>query len=125
MLGGGDAVVVELEWLWMQTWVNKKRWAWRADLKRCICRSHRRFDWCDISTLLFVYLLCRYGLQFKAAFLKASPPTTLDGIKRYIGSGIICGIGPIHAKKLVGAFGIRAPKPTGADLLINGGFMAA
>ncbi len=46
-----------------------------------------------------------HGLQFKAAFLKASPPTTLEGIKRYLGSGMIRGIGPIYAKKLVGAFG--------------------
>jgi exodeoxyribonuclease V alpha subunit len=46
-----------------------------------------------------------HGLQFKAAFLKASPPTTLEGIERYLGSGMIRGIGPVYAKKLVGAFG--------------------
>jgi exodeoxyribonuclease V alpha subunit len=46
-----------------------------------------------------------HGIQFKAAFLKASPPTTLDGIERYLGSGMIRGIGPVYAKKLVGAFG--------------------
>jgi exodeoxyribonuclease V alpha subunit len=46
-----------------------------------------------------------HGLQFKAAFLKASAPTTLEGIEKYLGSGMIRGIGPIYAKKLVGAFG--------------------
>lgn len=46
-----------------------------------------------------------HGLQFKAAFLKASPPTTLEGIERYLSSGMIRGIGPVYAKKLVRAFG--------------------
>ena len=27
-----------------------------------------------------------HGLQFKAEFLKASPPTTIEGIERYLGS---------------------------------------
>ena len=46
-----------------------------------------------------------HGLQFKAGFLKASPPTTLEGIEKYLGSGMIRGIGPIYAAKLVRAFG--------------------
>ncbi|WP_158744911.1 ATP-dependent RecD-like DNA helicase [Acidisphaera sp. L21] len=46
-----------------------------------------------------------HGLQFKAHFLKASPPTTLEGIERYLGSGMIRGIGPIYAKRLVRALG--------------------
>ena len=46
-----------------------------------------------------------HGLQFKAAFLRASPPTTLDGIEKYLGSGMIRGIGPVYATKLVRAFG--------------------
>ena len=46
-----------------------------------------------------------HGLQFKATFLRASPPTTLEGIERYLGSGMIRGIGPIYARKLVRAFG--------------------
>ncbi len=48
-----------------------------------------------------------HGLQFKAAFLKASPPTTLAGIERYLGSGMIRGIGPVFAKALVRTFGER------------------
>jgi exodeoxyribonuclease V alpha subunit len=46
-----------------------------------------------------------HGLQFKAHFLKASPPTTLEGIERYLASGMIRGIGPIYARHLVRAFG--------------------
>src|SRR5262249_60660349 len=46
-----------------------------------------------------------HGLQFKAAFLKAAAPTTVEGIEKYLGSGMIRGIGPVYAKKLVRAFG--------------------
>ena len=46
-----------------------------------------------------------HGLQFKAAFLRASAPTTAEGIEKYLGSGMIRGIGPIYVAKLVGAFG--------------------
>jgi exodeoxyribonuclease V alpha subunit len=46
-----------------------------------------------------------HGVQFKASFLKAAPPTTIEGIEKYLGSGMIHGIGPIYAKKLVRAFG--------------------
>ena len=46
-----------------------------------------------------------HGLQFRAGFLKASPPTTLEGIEHYLGSGMIRGIGPIYARRLVRAFG--------------------
>src|SRR3954471_8331062 len=42
-----------------------------------------------------------HGLQFRASFLKATPPTTLDGIEKYLGSCMIRGIGPVYAKKLV------------------------
>src|SRR3954466_10797690 len=46
-----------------------------------------------------------HGLQFKATFLKTAPPTTLEGIERYLGSGMVKGIGPVYAGKLVAAFG--------------------
>ncbi|MCY4467583.1 MAG: ATP-dependent RecD-like DNA helicase [Thiotrichales bacterium] len=46
-----------------------------------------------------------YGPQFRSRFLKASAPTSNDGIERYLGSGMIRGIGPVYAKKLVRAFG--------------------
>src|SRR5215207_1813920 len=46
-----------------------------------------------------------HGQQYRARFLKTSEPTSLDGIEKYLGSGMIRGIGPVYAKKLVRAFG--------------------
>ncbi|MBV8400446.1 MAG: ATP-dependent RecD-like DNA helicase, partial [Acetobacteraceae bacterium] len=46
-----------------------------------------------------------HGQQFRASFLKTSPPTTLEGIERYLGSGMIRGIGPVYARRLVRDFG--------------------
>src|SRR4051794_10436144 len=46
-----------------------------------------------------------HGLQFKAAVLRAAPPTTAEGIEKYLGSGMVKGIGPVYAKRLVAAFG--------------------
>jgi exodeoxyribonuclease V alpha subunit len=46
-----------------------------------------------------------HGVQFRASFLKATPPPTVEGIEKYLGSGMIRGIGPVYAKKLVRAFG--------------------
>ena len=37
-----------------------------------------------------------HGQQFRARFLKTSEPTSLDGIEKYLGSGMIRGIGPIY-----------------------------
>ncbi len=45
------------------------------------------------------------GVQFRASFLKATAPTTIEGIEKYLGSGMIRGIGPVYARKLVRAFG--------------------
>jgi len=46
-----------------------------------------------------------HGLQFRTTFLQVLPPSSLDGIEKYLGSGMIKGIGPHFAKKLVSAFG--------------------
>jgi exodeoxyribonuclease V alpha subunit len=46
-----------------------------------------------------------HGQQFKARFLRTSAPTSPDGIEKYLSSGMIRGIGPVYAKKLVRAFG--------------------
>lgn len=46
-----------------------------------------------------------HGLQFKTLSLRVVPPTTLEGIEKYLGSGLVKGIGPHFAKKLVAAFG--------------------
>jgi exodeoxyribonuclease V alpha subunit len=46
-----------------------------------------------------------FGLQFRAQILSVVPPTTLEGIEAYLGSGMIKGIGRAMAAKLVQAFG--------------------
>jgi exodeoxyribonuclease V alpha subunit len=46
-----------------------------------------------------------HGPQFKASFLRVAPPTTIEGIERYLSSGMIRGIGPVYGKRLVRAFG--------------------
>jgi hypothetical protein len=46
-----------------------------------------------------------HGQQFKARFLKTSAPTSAEGIEKYLGSGMIRGIGPVYARKLIRAFG--------------------
>ena len=46
-----------------------------------------------------------HGRQFGAVFVKISPPNTLTGIERYLGSGMVKGIGPIYAGRLVKSFG--------------------
>ena len=48
-----------------------------------------------------------YGPQFRSRFLKATAPTSTEGIEKYLGSGMIRGVGPVYAKKLVRAFGER------------------
>ncbi|WP_425349417.1 YrrC family ATP-dependent DNA helicase [Falsochrobactrum shanghaiense] len=45
----------------------------------------------------------QHGLQFKARFLKATPPTTVEGIEKYLGSGMIryaCGKFPVLEKSV-------------------------
>ncbi len=46
-----------------------------------------------------------HGQQFKARFLKTSAPTSAEGIEKYLASGMIRGIGPVYAKKLLRVFG--------------------
>jgi exodeoxyribonuclease V alpha subunit len=46
-----------------------------------------------------------FGRQFRANLLRSTPPTTREGIERYLGSGMIKGLGPIYARKLLDRFG--------------------
>jgi len=46
-----------------------------------------------------------HGMQFKATHLQVVQPTTLEGIEKYLGSGMVKGIGSHFAKVLVQAFG--------------------
>lgn len=47
----------------------------------------------------------QYGRQFKAATCSIQTPTSLRGIERYLGSGLIKGVGPSTARLIVQAFG--------------------
>lgn len=46
-----------------------------------------------------------FGLQFRAELLTSTAPTTREGIEKYLGSGMVKGIGPVYARKLVDHFG--------------------
>ena len=48
-----------------------------------------------------------HGQQFKASFVRTSAPSSIEGIQKYLGSGMIRGIGPVYARKMVRAFGDR------------------
>lgn len=47
----------------------------------------------------------RYGEQFKMDRYETVAPSTVEGIRKYLGSGLIRGIGPIMAKRIVSRFG--------------------
>ena len=49
----------------------------------------------------------QYGRQWKATACEIRKPTTLLGIERYLGSGLIRGVGPATAKLIVQEFGRR------------------
>ena len=47
----------------------------------------------------------KFGKQFEAQQCTSIVPTTVVGLKKYLGSGLIKGIGPVYAEKLVNYFG--------------------
>lgn len=47
----------------------------------------------------------KYGRQFKIESYRPIYPTTLEGIQKYLGSGLIKGVGPVSAKRIVEHFG--------------------
>lgn len=49
----------------------------------------------------------KFGKQFEVAQCIAHTPNTLIGLKKYLGSGLIKGIGPVYAEKLVARFGLE------------------
>jgi exodeoxyribonuclease V alpha subunit len=52
----------------------------------------------------------RYGLQFQIDHWQKVDPASLEGMEKYLGSGLIKGIGPIYAKRLVSTFGLDTLK---------------
>ncbi len=47
----------------------------------------------------------QYGKQFKADTIRTVAPNSIEGIEKYLSSGLIKGIGPVYARKLMNAFG--------------------
>ncbi len=48
-----------------------------------------------------------HGEQFKADELRCTPPQTVEGVEKYLGSGLVKGIGPRLAREIVKVFGER------------------
>ncbi|QXD23658.1 ATP-dependent RecD-like DNA helicase [Opitutia bacterium ISCC 51] len=47
----------------------------------------------------------KYGTQFKVTHVKSTLPSTVHGIRKYLGSGLVPGIGKVYANKIVDHFG--------------------
>src|SRR5919108_1595603 len=47
----------------------------------------------------------KHGWQFMAVDYRTTLPATLQGMKKYLGSGLVKGIGPVMAGRIVDAFG--------------------
>ena len=49
----------------------------------------------------------QYGRQFKVLDYQTVLPATVEGIRRYLASGLIKGIGPVTARRIVDCFGLE------------------
>lgn len=49
----------------------------------------------------------KYGQQFQVTQYRETKPATITGIEKYLGSGLIKGVGPITAKRIVAHFGLE------------------
>ncbi len=49
----------------------------------------------------------QYGAQFQVTHYRETKPATLTGIEKYLGSGLIKGVGPVTAKRIVAHFGLQ------------------
>ncbi|HSD84800.1 MAG TPA: AAA family ATPase, partial [Anaerolineae bacterium] len=49
----------------------------------------------------------QYGKQFKAEKCEQVLPATIEGLKKYLGSGLIKGVGPVTAQRIVKRFGLE------------------
>lgn len=58
----------------------------------------------------------RYGEQFQIASYESIVPATVKGIEKYLGSGMIKGIGPVMARRLVSQFGEETLKVIDTDV---------
>jgi len=51
----------------------------------------------------------KFGEQFRVESCLSVLPATIVGIKKYLGSGLVKGIGPIMARRIVDRFGMETP----------------
>ena len=58
----------------------------------------------------------KFGNQLKVNQYKTLVPATAFGIQKYLGSGLIKGIGPVMAKRIVKKFGIKALEIIESDI---------
>ena len=58
----------------------------------------------------------KYGRQFKIASYESTVPVTIEGIERYLGSGLIPGLGPVMARRIVQHFGKNTLEVMGEDI---------
>ncbi len=49
----------------------------------------------------------KFGEQFRVEYFETIVPATINGIKKYLGSGMIRGIGPVTAERIVNHFGLQ------------------
>ncbi|MGB8698896.1 MAG: ATP-dependent RecD-like DNA helicase, partial [Thermosynechococcaceae cyanobacterium] len=49
----------------------------------------------------------KFGEQFQVKTYRETKPATLTGIEKYLGSGLIKGVGPVTAKRIVAHFGLE------------------
>ncbi len=49
----------------------------------------------------------KYGHQYNCTHAQETKPATLTGLEKYLGSGLIKGIGPVTAKRIVAHFGLE------------------
>ena len=63
----------------------------------------------NVGSVLLIYgnwkVDSKYGRQFVAETWEETLPATIYGIEKYLGSGLIKGVGPKFAKRIVGLFG--------------------
>ena len=74
----------------------------------------------NVGSVLLIYgnwkVDSRYGRQFAAESWEETLPATVFGIEKYVGSGLIKGVGPKYAKKIVAQFGIETLEVIETDI---------
>ena len=74
----------------------------------------------NVGSVLLIYgnwkVDSRYGRQFAAESWEETLPATVFGIEKYLGSGLIKGVGPKYAKKIVTQFGTETLEVIETDI---------